>query len=154
MSELNTEMNISKNIEFILKNKLKIILFSVKSLTFILLIISAFYETLDYISFPYNYKLIVSDRTQQEIPAISFCTKNNVIFDRNKINQFFKISHEFEKWVNITKIIFKNKFYYCLKLAEDRKDCLILYYWQKYKINSLYEDFKNDYKNLNFSLFK
>ena len=70
----------------------------VKSLLFVLLFCSAVSMTFDYLSYPYIYKLIVSDNNRGfDLPAISFCTERNVFFDKNKINEYFNSSEEYKR---------------------------------------------------------
>ena len=69
-----------------------------KSVSFVLLFCSAVSMTFDYLSYPYIYKLIVSDNNRGfDLPAISFCTERNVFFDKNKINEYFNSSEEYKR---------------------------------------------------------
>ena len=99
---LNKIISISKKFKFFVKEnvfkllKKHYILWFVKSLCFLFLFFHSFQLTFEYLSFEYNYKLIVSDYKQGiDFPVISVCTDNSVFFfDDQKVLQKFKVSEK------------------------------------------------------------
>ena len=54
--------------------------------------------TFDYLRFEFSYKLIVDGNKEGfDLPEISVCTENNVLFAKNKVVQYFSIENEWEK---------------------------------------------------------
>ena len=90
-----------------------------KSVSFVLLICSAVSVTSDYLSYPYIYKLIVSDNKYGfDLPAISFCTERNVFFDKNKINEYFNSSEEIKRFEEKYQNSSEREFVKCSKDIE------------------------------------
>ena len=51
--------------------------------------------TFDYMSFSYSYKLIVDDNKESfDLPDISVCTENKILFAKNKIKHYFNIEYD------------------------------------------------------------
>ena len=51
--------------------------------------------TFDYMSFSYSYKLIVDDNKESfNLPDISVCTENKILFAKNKIKHYFNIEYD------------------------------------------------------------
>ena len=91
-------------------NKRKIILIFVKLLCFQMLFYSAVLITEDYLSFPFKYKLIVSDITNGfELPPIRICTERQMFFDKNKINQYFNLSEQYQDFQQYVSQQFQGK---------------------------------------------
>src|SRR4051812_44007899 len=69
--------------KFIRLNRNSKILYLVKLLCFLLLFCNAIQLSAQYLSFQYNYELIVFDNKHGfEFPDISLCTETNVFFDK------------------------------------------------------------------------
>ena len=84
--------------------KRKILLIFVKLLCFQMLFYSAVLMTEDYLSFPFKYKLIVSDNSNGfELPPIRICTEKQMFFDKNKIYKYFNLSEvykDYERYIS------------------------------------------------------
>ena len=66
--------------------------------------------TLDYLSYPYIYKLIVSDNKYGfDLPAISVCTERHVFFDKHKVIQYFDLQQKYYEWKENMSQIFQNE---------------------------------------------
>ena len=66
-----------------------------------ILLKSGFDVTSDYLSFPFEYKLIVSvNKYGFDFPSISVCTENNVLFDKRKIIEHFGIQKQWKEFDN------------------------------------------------------
>ena len=116
----------------------------VKFLLFILLFCSAVSMTFDYLSYPYIYKLIVSDNNRGfDLPAISFCTERNVFFDKNKINEYFNSSEEYKRYEEENENNFKKRINKCFYSYMRRNMSKHIHYCDRVQ----YE------KNYNLSLF-
>ena len=54
--------------------------------------------TFDYLRFEFSYKLIVDDNKDGfDLPEISVCTENNVVFAKTKVIQYFGVENEWRK---------------------------------------------------------
>ena len=59
--------------------------------------------TFDYLSFNYSYKLIVDENKEGfDLPEISVCTENKILFTKIKVIQYFDIENEWQR--NIIKV--------------------------------------------------
>ena len=77
----------------------------VKMFCLIILLKSGFDVTSDYLSYPFEYKLIVLDNKYGfDFPSISVCTENNVLFDKRKIIEHFGLHTQ---WKEFEKIMFE-----------------------------------------------
>ena len=57
--------------------------------------------TLNYLGFPFEYKLVVSvNKYGFDFPSISVCTENNVLFDKRKIIEHFGLQIEWNTFEN------------------------------------------------------
>ena len=81
------------------------LLIVVKLFCLIILLKSGFDVTSDYLSYPFEYKLIVLDSKYGfDFPSISVCTENNVLFDKRKIIEHFGLHTQ---WKEYEKILFE-----------------------------------------------
>ena len=79
--------------------KLQYVLYLLKALCFLALIYSAVLVTLDYLEFPYIFKLnVINNINGFDLPPISFCTETHVLFHKNKIIHFYNSSQEFQEY--------------------------------------------------------
>ena len=77
----------------------------VKLFCLIILLKSGYDVTSDYLSYPFEYKLIVLDNKYGfDFPSISICTENNILFDKRKIIEYFELN---TKWKEFEKILFE-----------------------------------------------
>ena len=54
--------------------------------------------TLNYLRFIYSYKLVVDDSKEGfDLPEISVCTENNILFAKSKVIQYFDIENEWQR---------------------------------------------------------
>ena len=86
--------------------KLKIYLMSItKCLCFLTLFYSSIQITIEFLSYPYIYRLnVVSDQLVGfDLPKISVCTERTVLFDKRKINSLFDLNKELEKVIKDVK---------------------------------------------------
>ena len=86
-----------KNILFSssLKNQLMKIL---NIICLLVLFYNAIDMTFDYLSFNYSYKLIVDDNKEGfDLPEISVCTENNILFAKSKVIQYFDVENEWQR---------------------------------------------------------
>ena len=62
-----------------------------KLICLLVLIKSGFDVIIDYLSFGFDYKLIVLDNSENgfDLPAISVCTESHVLFDKRKVVKHF-----------------------------------------------------------------
>ena len=80
----------------------------IKIVCFVILVLSGLSATLDYLSYPYIYKLIVSDNKYGfDLPAISVCTERHVFFDKHKIIQHFGVSEKFQNHSHLSKDLYQ-----------------------------------------------
>ena len=80
---------IKKYINFI---KIKKIFLKILNISCILLLIyNALDMTLNYLKFPYKYKMLIQYEKGIYLPPISLCTASHVMFDKNKVNQYFNV---------------------------------------------------------------
>ena len=64
-----------------------------------ILLKSGFSLTSDYLGFPFEYKLIVSENKNGfDFPSISVCTENNILFDKRKIIEHFGLHIEWNEF--------------------------------------------------------
>ena len=99
---LNLILTISKTFKVIIVSlkekalnvlKKQYFLWFVKLLCFSLLSYHSIQLTFEYLSFKYNYKLIVSDYKQGiDFPNLTVCTDTNIFFDDQKFIQVFNVS--------------------------------------------------------------
>ena len=86
-----------KNIVFSLsfKNQLMKIL---NLFCLVFLFYNAIDMTLNYLRFNYSYKLVVDDSKEVfDLPEISVCTENNILFAKSKVIQYFDIENEWKR---------------------------------------------------------
>ena len=77
----------------------KLILFILNAICFLVLLYNAIDMTFDYLRFNYSYKLIVDDNKEGfDLPEISVCTENNILFAKTKVIQNFKIDKEWQTY--------------------------------------------------------
>ena len=133
-----------------------------KSVSFVLLFCSAVSMTFDYLSYPYIYKLIVSDNNRGfDLPAISFCTERNVYFDKNKINNYFNLSEEYKRYEREFQKLFEQEFVKCSKTIAKNvpfsmiHDCDKIENRKYFNLSLIYRDFENKiFENLSFDEMK
>ena len=90
---------------------------SIKTICFVTLVLSGLSVTLDYLSYPYIYKLIVSDNKYGfDLPAISVCTERHVFFDKHKVIQYFDLQQKYDEWERNVTILFQKYDNYCNKM--------------------------------------
>ena len=71
-----------------------------KLFCFILLVYNSFDILFTYLSFDYNIKLMfASNSFVTELPQISVCTENDVLYDKNKVIEVFKLREEYKEHV-------------------------------------------------------
>src|SRR6266446_5598876 len=71
----------------------------IKIICFTILCYFAVLVTFDYLSYPYVYKLNVSDNKHGfDFPNISICTERDVFFDKQKIQNYFNLFNEFNAY--------------------------------------------------------
>ena len=64
--------------------------------------------TFDYLNFNYSYKLIVDDNKKGfDLPMISVCTENNILFAKTKVIQYFGVNYFWEMYGMDVKILFE-----------------------------------------------
>ena len=86
----------------------------VKLFCLLILLKSVIDVTLNYLKFPFEYKLIVSDNKYGfDFPSISVCTENNVLFDKRKIIEHFGLQIEWNEFKNILFEEFKQSIDEC-----------------------------------------
>ena len=94
MECLKMNLTVIKNYLFTLrfKNHLMTIL---NIICLLVLFYNAIDMTFDYLSFNYSYKLIVDDDNKEgfDLPQISVCTENTILFDKNKVIQYFDVNY-------------------------------------------------------------
>ena len=82
-----------------------------KLFCFILLVYNSFHILFTYLSFDYNIKLMfASNSFGTDLPQISVCTENNVLYDKNKVMEGFKLREEYEKYVRYVDKYYKDHF--------------------------------------------
>ena len=97
-----------------LKSKVHLF-FIIKINCFLILVLSGLSVTLDYLSYPYIYKLIVSDNKYGfDLPAISVCTERHVFFDKHKVIQYFDLQIKYDEWKHNKSEIFRNENNKCI----------------------------------------
>ena len=76
--------------------------------------------TLDYLSYLYIYKLIVSDNKYGfDLPAISVCTERHVFFDKHKVIQYFDLKQKYDEWKENVSQVFQNEKLKCDPILMD-----------------------------------
>ena len=86
-----------KNI-FIRQNLKKQIVFILNAICLVVLFYNAIDMTFDYLRFEFSYKLIVDDNKEGfDLPEISVCTENNVLFAKTKVIQYFDVENIWQK---------------------------------------------------------
>ena len=64
----------------------------------LVLFYNAIYMTFHYLSFNYSYKLIVDDNKEGvDLPEISVCTENNILFAKSKVIQYFDVENVWKR---------------------------------------------------------
>ena len=92
------EMNISSLRNIISEQNLKKqIVLVLNAICLLFLFYNAIDMTFDYLRFEFSYKLIVDNKEGFDLPEISVCTENNVLFAKNKVIQYFGIENEWRK---------------------------------------------------------
>ena len=83
---------------FLRQNLKKQIVLILNAICLLFLFYNAIDMTFDYLRFEFSYKLIVDDNKEGfDLPEISVCTENNVLFDKNKVIQYFGVENEWQK---------------------------------------------------------
>ena len=94
-------------------NKLNLLIL-VKLMCLTILLTSGYKVTSNYLGFPFEYKLIVSENKYGfDFPSISVCTENNVLFDKRKIIEHFGLQIEWNDYDNILFDEFKQSIDEC-----------------------------------------
>ena len=105
-----------KAIKSIKQNIKKFILSFIKILCFVILVLSGLSVTLDYLSYPYIYKLIILDNKYGfDLPAISVCTERHVFFDKHKVIQYFDLQQKYEEFMRIKEQEYEKNFEICFQ---------------------------------------
>ena len=82
-----------------------------KLLCFILLVYNSFDIVFTYLSFDYNIKLMFdSNSFGTDLPKISVCTENTVLYDKNKVIERFKLRDEYKEHVRNVRKYFKKHY--------------------------------------------
>ena len=89
-------MNIANIKNFFLEQNFKKLSFNIlNAICLLILFYNAINMTFDYLRFEFSYKLIVDDNKEGfDLPEISVCTENNVLFAMNKVIQYFGVENE------------------------------------------------------------
>ena len=86
-----------KNI-FLRQNINKQLVLILNSICLLVLFYNVIDMTFDYLRFEFSYKLIVDDNKEGfDLPEISVCTENNVLFAKTKVIQYFGVENEWQK---------------------------------------------------------
>ena len=124
----------------------------IKLFCFVILVLSGLSVTLDYLSYPYIYKLIVSDNKYGfDLPAISVCTERHVFFDKHKVIQYFDSQQKYEEFKKINEDLLHNNWRDCLVKFENLSingNMRMQYLRKRYKCQTLDIEY-----NYNMSLF-
>ena len=106
-------------VKYLKQLKNKVHLFSIiKFNCLLILVLSGLSVTLDYLSYPYIYKLIVSDNKYGfDLPAISVCTERHVFFDKYKVIQYFDLQQKYEEWEQNVSQNFQNQKIDCNQIS-------------------------------------
>ena len=105
---------IFKIIKNIFKQKFnKRIAFIFNVICLLVLFYNAIDMTFDYLRFEFTYKLIVDDNKEGfDLPEISVCTENNIIFTKTKVIQYFGVDHEWQMYrIEVKKLYVPDKKY-------------------------------------------
>ena len=83
---------------FVEQNFKKRLLNILNAICLLFLFYNAIDMTFDYLRFEFSYKLIVDDNKEGfDLPEISVCTENNVLFAKNKVIQYFGAVKEWRR---------------------------------------------------------
>ena len=93
----------------------KSLLSSAKLFCFLMIIYHGSLLTKHYLDYEYDYKYDVKQNIGYYLPPISFCTKSNVLFDRNLIKTFFDLSKQFESYHKYTHFILTKQHSACIE---------------------------------------
>ena len=86
-----------KNIVFTLSFKIQLMKI-LNLICLLFLFYNAIDMTLNYLRFNYSYKLIVDDSKEGfDLPEISVCTENNILFAKTKVIQYFGVENEWQR---------------------------------------------------------
>ena len=81
--------------------KKSLLLVFIKLLFLLILIYGGLEISIDYLSYPYIYKLEIKSSNGLSLPAITICTESNVLFDKSRINKYFNLSNQYIKYEEI-----------------------------------------------------
>ena len=71
--------------------------FLLNAICLLVLFYNAIDMTFDYLRFEFTYKLIVDDNKEGfDLPEISVCTENNILFAKTKVIQYFDVENEWQ----------------------------------------------------------
>ena len=162
-------MNFLRIIKSLLKKKSNFLIF-VKILSYVCLVISGISVTLDYLNYPYIYKLIVFDNKYGfDLPAISFCTERNVFFDKYKVIEKFNLSEKYEEYKRSNEEIYGLKHKNCIKdiyetikKKQGKKDldkyspvvCEFVKIEQNYNLSQFFSPYEKKILSLSFNEIK
>ena len=80
------------------QNLKKQIVLLLNAICLLFLFYNAIDMTFDYLKFEFTYKLIVDDNKEGfDLPEISVCSENNVLFAKTKVIQYFGVENEWRK---------------------------------------------------------
>ena len=137
---------------------------SIKTICFVILVLSGLSVTLDYLSYPYIYKLIVSDNKYGfDLPAISVCTERHVFFDKHKVIQYFDLQQKYDEWKGNVSQVFQNEKLKCNRLmvfpshSRNRNywPCTLLEAEQNHNLSKFFRDYERMiFESLSFDQMK
>ena len=92
-------MNFTNIKNFFLEQNFKKLSFNIlNAICLLILFYNAINMTFDYLRFEFSYKLIVDDNKEGfDLPEISVCTENNILFAKTKVIQYFGVENEWRK---------------------------------------------------------
>ena len=108
--------------------------------------------TKEYFSYPYVYRLSVKPSERLDLPPITICTERDIIFDKQRINNYFNISNEYESYKLIAFYLTTNSINNCNQNKRQLNwlFCQYVENIRNYYLNKFYEKYNIKLKS-NFS---
>ena len=86
----------------------KLIVLILNSICLLVLCYKAFDMTFDYLRFEFTFKLIVDDNKKGfDLPDISVCTENTILFSKNKVIQYFDVENDWQTYRREVKKLYE-----------------------------------------------
>ena len=120
---------------------------TIKLVCLVTLCYHAYLLSYDYFTYPYQFKIIVGDNKDGfDVPQITVCTKQGIIFNKQRIIEYFDLKLVYDEYVNKCKMKQQNNIDNCIKNKKDKHEyCsnFLRRFQYYYELDEFFREYEN-----------